>query len=88
VVATDVWRRIPFPFDAMMKAFMMSPEKGAATSLHCATSPELAKESGRYYDHSEEKRPSKLALDDALARELWAKSLEWTGAPDFRGATR
>jgi NAD(P)-dependent dehydrogenase (short-subunit alcohol dehydrogenase family) len=83
VVATDVWRRIPFPFDALMKAFMISPEKGAETTLHCATSPALAKESGRYYDACKEKRPSDRALDDALARELWAKSLEWTGAPDW-----
>jgi retinol dehydrogenase-12 len=83
VVATDVWRRIPFPFDALIKAFMIGPEEGARTTLHCAAAPELAEVSGRYYDACEEKRPSARALDDALARELWAKSLEWTGAPDW-----
>jgi hypothetical protein len=50
--------------------------------LKTATDPALASETGRYYNQrGEEKRPSKLADDEALARELWSKSAEWTGLP-------
>jgi retinol dehydrogenase-12 len=57
---------------------MISPKQGARTTLHCATSPELAEHSGRYYDECREKQPSQLAQDEALARELWEKSEAWT----------
>ncbi len=82
VVATDVWRRVPGPFRWVMKKFMVTPEEGAQTSIRCATAPELAKETGRYYDRDgKEKRPAKLADDTALGEQLWAKSAEWTGLP-------
>jgi NAD(P)-dependent dehydrogenase (short-subunit alcohol dehydrogenase family) len=82
VVATDVWRRIPGPIRWVMKRFMVTPEEGARTSILCATAPELAGESGRYYDeHGKEQRPNKLANDEELAKLLWAKSAEWTGLP-------
>jgi len=80
VVATDVWRRMPQPIRWIMRKFMWTPEQGAQSSLRCATAPELAHETGRYYDKDgREKRPSRLAQDEALAHELWAKSAEWTG---------
>lgn len=78
VVASDVWRRVPWPVRALMKKWMLSNEDGALTTLHCATSPEVAKESGLYYDSCRRKEPSPLAHDAALARELWEKSEEWT----------
>jgi retinol dehydrogenase-12 len=84
VVATDIWRRIPWPFDAIGKAFMISVEEGAATTLHCATAPELEGVSGRYFEKCAEKQPNRAALDDALAVELWERSLVITGAPDLR----
>jgi retinol dehydrogenase 12 len=79
VVATDVWRRVPAPLRWLIKQFMISPEQGAQTSLRCATAPELASETGRYYERGKEKVPSRLADDVELARTLWAKSAEWTG---------
>lgn len=84
VVATDIWRSIPWPFDALAKRFMITVEEGAATTLYCATAPELASVSGRYYDSCAEREPSAAAKDDALARELWTRSLAITGAPDLR----
>jgi retinol dehydrogenase 12 len=82
VVATDVWRRVPAPVRWVIKKFMISPEEGAQASLRCATAPELANETGRYYDvGGKETRPSKLAEDAELARQLWTKSAEWTGLP-------
>jgi hypothetical protein len=66
----------------MIKKFMITPEEGAQASLRCATAPELAGETGRYYDvGGKEKQPSRVADDAELARTLWTKSAEWTGLP-------
>jgi NAD(P)-dependent dehydrogenase (short-subunit alcohol dehydrogenase family) len=80
VVASDVWREVPWPVGSLIKLFMISNEDGAKTTLYCATSPETASHSGRYYDKSREKRAAALADDEALARTLWEKSAAWTGA--------
>jgi NAD(P)-dependent dehydrogenase (short-subunit alcohol dehydrogenase family) len=81
-VATDVWRRIPGPFRWVFKKFMITPEEGAVSSIRAAASPELANETGRYYNrHGKEKQPSKLADDLELAKQLWQRSAEWTGLP-------
>jgi len=79
VVASDAWRRIPWPFRALLTWRMLSIEDGAKTSLYCATSPEVAAHDGRYYDDCREKKPSALAEDAELGRRLWEKSVEWTG---------
>jgi retinol dehydrogenase-12 len=80
VVATDVWRRMPGPVRWIIKKFMITPEQGAQSSLRCATDPELATETGRYYDvGGKEKRPNRVADDVDLAKTLWTKSAEWTG---------
>ena len=76
-IGSSIWRRVPWPVEPVMKLFMRSSEEGAATSLYCATAPELESVSGRYYDHSREKAPSKVATP-ALGAELWARSEEWT----------
>ncbi|HSD89959.1 MAG TPA: SDR family oxidoreductase [Kofleriaceae bacterium] len=83
-VATDVWRGQPAPLQWVLKKAlrMITPEQGAYSMLRCATAPELAGESGRYYnEHGEERRPNRIARDGRLARELWVKSAEWTGLP-------
>jgi NAD(P)-dependent dehydrogenase (short-subunit alcohol dehydrogenase family) len=77
-VASDVWRRVPWPVSSLMKLFMLSVEEGAKTSLHCATDPSLARETGRYYDRCSERKPARLARDGALARRVWEVSEDWT----------
>jgi retinol dehydrogenase-12 len=74
VVASDIWRKLPAPVMAIGKLFMISNEKGAQTPVYCATAPELATVSGRYYEKSREKEPTALAKDANLARELY----EWS----------
>jgi NAD(P)-dependent dehydrogenase (short-subunit alcohol dehydrogenase family) len=81
-IASDIWRRIPWPVRPVMLHFMKSIEEGAQTSLHCATSEELASMSGKYYDNAREKTPSKLALDPQLAAELWERSCQMVGIDD------
>ena len=79
VVATDVWRSVPAPLRGLVKLFLISPQQGAATTLHCATSPDLALQTGLYYDQCRSKFPSRMAQDPRLAAELWASSEGWTG---------
>ncbi len=78
VVASDVWRRMPQPIRGAIKLFMISTEEGAATSLYCATSSEVAEQSGLYYAKCAAKKPSRVAQDDALMEELHERSAEWT----------
>ncbi|NCG21320.1 MAG: SDR family NAD(P)-dependent oxidoreductase [Rhodobacterales bacterium] len=77
VVASDVWRQVPWPFESLIKRFMLTVEDGALTTLYCATSVEAGKETGLYYDESKVKKPSRLARDEALATELWKRSEAW-----------
>jgi retinol dehydrogenase-12 len=77
VVASDVWRAVPWPLRPLIKLAMISTEEGAATSLYCANSAEAALETGLYYDKCRIKTPSKAARDPALAAELWRRCEEW-----------
>jgi NAD(P)-dependent dehydrogenase (short-subunit alcohol dehydrogenase family) len=79
VVASDIWRPIPWPIRPLVTRRMLTNEEGAATSLYCATSPEVRDHTGRYYTRCREKAPSPLAEDPELAARLWKKSAEWTG---------
>ena len=74
VVASNVWRELPGLLQAIGKLFMLSVEEGARTTLMCATSPELATVTGRYYDQEHEARTHRLVDDEAVAKELFARS--------------
>jgi dehydrogenase/reductase SDR family protein 13 len=73
-VASNVWRSVPQPLQWLIKLFLVSNEEGAKTQLWCATAPELASETGRYYDKCREVPCSPLANDEALAKELWTRT--------------
>jgi retinol dehydrogenase 12 len=79
VIASDIWRRVPWPARPLMKRRMASPEQGARTSLYCATAPELAGQSGLYYDDCAVKEPGPT-VTASLAAELWARSTDWVAA--------
>jgi retinol dehydrogenase 12 len=76
VVASDIWRRVPWPVRPLVTRGMLTVDQGAQTSLYCATSPDLAEVSGRYYEKCAEREPSPVATAD-LARELWEHSEAW-----------
>jgi retinol dehydrogenase-12 len=80
VVASDAWRRVPWPIRPLIKLRMISNEEGALTSIHCATSADVAGDDGRYYDDCREKAPSPVALDDEASKRLWEESVRFTGA--------
>src|SRR6185436_20131642 len=44
VVASDIWRRLPWVVRRLMHLFMRSNEQGALTTLHCATSEAAGRE--------------------------------------------
>ena len=79
VVASDIWRRVPWPVRPLVTRGMLTVDQGAQTSLYCATSPELAEVSGRYYDKCAEREPSAVATAE-LAGQLWQRSEKWTAA--------
>lgn len=73
VVASEIWKPIPRVLRApwFWLRGMVSNEQGARTSVYCATAPELAGHSGRYYANEREVAPSRASGDVELARRLW-----------------
>jgi NAD(P)-dependent dehydrogenase (short-subunit alcohol dehydrogenase family) len=59
--------------------FLMTPEKGARTSVFLASSAEVEGVSGKYFDKSKERLPSAEALADGAPERLWAISEELAG---------
>jgi retinol dehydrogenase 12 len=79
VVASDIWRRVPWPVRPILTRRMLSVTEGAQTSLYCATSPDVAQDSGKFYEKCAERAPSQVATPE-LARALWERSEEWTAS--------
>jgi retinol dehydrogenase 12 len=79
VVASDIWRRVPWPVRPLLTQRMLTVDEGAATSLYCASSPAVAAASGRFYDKCAERAPSAAATPE-LAGLLWERSAAWTAS--------
>jgi retinol dehydrogenase 12 len=79
LVASDIWRRVPWPVRPLVTRRMLTVEQGAATSLYCATSAEVGADSGLFYDSCARRVPSPAATPE-LACELWRRSAGWTAA--------
>jgi len=77
VIASNIWRRLPWPIEPVAKLFMRSTESGARTSVFCAGDPELATSTGEYYDNCRSRPPSPRATPE-LGAELWERSEAWT----------
>jgi NAD(P)-dependent dehydrogenase (short-subunit alcohol dehydrogenase family) len=78
VVASDIWRRVPWPVRPLMKRRMIPNDEGAATSVYCATSSDVAADSGLYYDKCAQRAASSVATP-VLGAELWERSSAWVG---------
>ena len=68
------WRGMLFKLGA---PFMISPERGAQTTIYLATSPEVAGVTGKYFPRQREAKPSAAALDASAAGKLWEVSEPW-----------
>ena len=72
-----------------LRAFLASPEKGARTSVHLATAPELDGVSGEYFVRCRQATASGPARDASAAEDLWAVSEALCGAATLApGETR
>ena len=56
---------------ALVTPFTKSVVQGAATSVYCATAPEVEENAGGYFADCAPKKPSREAQDPAVARRLW-----------------
>jgi retinol dehydrogenase-12 len=65
----------------LVRPLFRSPEKGAETAVWLCASPEVEGVSGRYFADRKERKPHRMAGDDAAARRLWDVSAKWTGLP-------
>jgi retinol dehydrogenase-14 len=59
-----------------LRPFMMSPARGAATSISVASAPELDGVTGRYFAKGDLKPSAKRSHDPATAQRLWRVSTE------------
>jgi NAD(P)-dependent dehydrogenase (short-subunit alcohol dehydrogenase family) len=71
--------RIATLLTRVLRPFFRTPEQGAATSLHVASSPALEGVSGKYFLNCREARSSRVSYDAALAGRLWEVSARMTG---------
>jgi len=78
VVATNIWPTdSPLIFRmimAVVKPFMLSPKRGAETSLYLASSPDVANVTGQYFIKSKVCSPSPHSRDPKVVAEVW----QWT----------
>ena len=66
----------------LIRPLLIAPEKGARTSLHVATSPEVAGVNGRYFSRCRAVPSSPLSRDEALQEKVWTLSRRQVGIAD------
>ena len=79
-VASDIWKRRLGIFAVLLRPFLITNEAGTKTQLRCETAPELASETGLYYEKERQRKPSRPARDVKLQDELKARSDEYVTA--------
>lgn len=81
-VATNIWKRSAGRAGFIMRiptAFMASPSQGAETVVFLASSPDMDKTSGEYFEKKMVKRSSRESYDGAVGKSLWEVGLKLTG---------
>ena len=67
---------------AVVPLIARSPEKGAATSIYLASSPEVQSITGKYFVDCKVTQPAPQATDSAVAKKLWDVSAEMVHLAD------
>jgi len=67
----------------LVRPFEISPRRGARTSIHLATSPEVTGRTGQYWVRSKPGHMSRRARSDEEAERLWAVSEKLVGDAGF-----
>jgi NAD(P)-dependent dehydrogenase (short-subunit alcohol dehydrogenase family) len=78
-LARDFKGSLKYIFAIMMPLFFTSVEKGASTSVHLATSTEVAGESGGYYVKSKLEAIKEIGLNAENRKQLSSKTTELIG---------
>jgi NAD(P)-dependent dehydrogenase (short-subunit alcohol dehydrogenase family) len=63
----------------LARPFMLTPEQGADTLVHLASSPDVAGQTGGYWSRRRLAQPSAAARDPAAALRLWEVSARLAG---------
>ncbi|MCC6521517.1 MAG: SDR family oxidoreductase [Polyangiaceae bacterium] len=71
VVKTELLNDLPGPLTFLFGLFARSPEKGAATAIYLATSPEVEGQSGRLFADEKPVSIGGQAKQEGLAARLW-----------------
>ncbi len=66
-------------WNAYIKTLAITPEQGAATSVHLASSEEVAGITGKYWEKCKQVNSSKVSYDQDLQNKLWQLSLQQCG---------
>jgi retinol dehydrogenase-14 len=66
-------------FIPVMRPFMKSPARGAATSVHVASAPDLEQVTGGYFAAGRLRSSAARSYDEAAAARLWQVSAHLTG---------
>jgi NAD(P)-dependent dehydrogenase (short-subunit alcohol dehydrogenase family) len=81
-VATNIAQNDVGPFlrviAKLIFLFGISPEKGAATSVYLASSPDVANVTGKYFEKSQLHPSAPISYDEALQHRLWEESIKLT----------
>ena len=87
VVATNLLADaggVPRPLKAVTRVIAVGLEDGARTSIHLASSDEVAEVNGRYFVKEKVTDSSPESYDEAVAKRLWDVSCQLTGLdPDW-----
>ncbi|MBP8042713.1 MAG: 3-oxoacyl-(acyl-carrier-protein) reductase FabG [Bacteroidetes bacterium ADurb.Bin408] len=77
IVKTSIFKKMNPLAIFLFKLIMISPEKGAETSVFLASSPDLETVSGRYFKKKKPVEPSANAKDMNTALKLWQLSNDY-----------
>ncbi|CAG0890376.1 unnamed protein product [Darwinula stevensoni] len=85
VVRTNIFLQLPLWYRTLIGIvwfYMKTKEEGAETVVHCAACESVQGISGAYFVNCQERRPSKKAQDEKLARMLWHRTLYYVNLHD------
>ena len=69
-------QRLLVPF---LRPFMKTPTRGATTSIHLASAPDLQQVTGRYFASSKPRSSAARSYNEVTAARLWQVSADLTG---------
>jgi retinol dehydrogenase 14 len=75
------WHRLFLP---LVRPFLKSPARGAATPIYLASSPEVAGVTGRYFANRKPKTSNKVSYDMGAQARLWRVSADLVGLTSAR----